>query len=191
MVIENSNALRSEDSVGGNGTSTLTIPHKVMVGGRPFAATLTSRNLGYRQHAVRLHFYVSKQLAERIAKVGSMLGHAKARTASFLLDNASQVEHEAIAVIDRRLNAATVNGNGRAKSVQNSTSDSAGEVVLMYVRLDPQVAVRIARLAEKKNVSLSKVCAWLLSRAADDDQWIVNIVQDRLTQALAKVPSEK
>jgi hypothetical protein len=139
---------------------------------------------------VRLHFYVSKQLAERIAKVGSMLGHAKARTASFLLDNASQVEHEAIAVLDRRLDASTVNGNGRAKPVKSSTDESSGEVVLMYVRLEPQVALRIERLAKKKNLSLSKVCAWLLSRAVDDDQWIVSIVQDRLMQALAKVPSE-
>ena len=56
---------------------------------------------------MRLHFYVRKQLAERVEHVGTMLGHAKARAAAFLLDNASQVERDAMAVLDRRIDATT------------------------------------------------------------------------------------
>jgi hypothetical protein len=137
---------------------------------------------------VRLHFYVSKQLAERVEHVGVMLGHAKARAAAFLLDNASQVEGEAIAAIDRRIEMTAATTARSAKNGVRAHDEPCDEIVLMYVRLEPGVATRIERLAKKRNLSVSRVCAWLLSRAADDDQWIVNIVQTRLSEALAKPP---
>jgi hypothetical protein len=136
---------------------------------------------------VRLHFYVSKQLAERVEHVGTMLGHAKARAAAFLLDNASQVESLAIAAIDERLEIPSQAAPVRA----TKNEDASGEIVLMYVRLEPAVAERIERLAKQRNLSLSRVCAWLLNRAAVDDQWIIEVVQARLTQALTTTPPVK
>ncbi|HEY4311953.1 MAG TPA: hypothetical protein VGN12_21070 [Pirellulales bacterium] len=133
---------------------------------------------------VRLHFYVGKQLSQRVENVGAMLGHAKARAAAFLLDNASRAEDEAIAAIDERLNNSKEKAANRA-SPARAASGQDEDIVLMYVRLDPEVAARIERLAKKRGLSLSKVCAWLLSRAAEDDQWIVGLVQTRLTEALA------
>ncbi len=140
---------------------------------------------------VRLHFYVSKQLSERIESVGVMLGHAKARAAAFLLDNASRAEDQAIAAIDERLEASKESASGRAarKAQHGETADD--DIVLMYVRLEPEVATRIERLAKRRNLSLSRVCAWLLSRAADDDQWIVGVVQARLIEGLANSPDAK
>jgi hypothetical protein len=136
---------------------------------------------------VRLHFYVSKQLAERVEHVGTMLGHAKARAAAFLLDNASQVESLAIAAIDERLETPNQTAPARA----TKSEDASGEIVLMYVRLEPAVAERIERLAKQRNLSLSRVCAWLLNRAAVDDRWIIEVVQARLTQALTTTPPAK
>jgi hypothetical protein len=138
---------------------------------------------------VRLHFYVSKQLAERVEHVGAMLGHPKARAAAFLLDNASQLEGEAIAAIDRRIAmAAMINARMAATGIR-AQAEPSDEIVLMYVRLESGVAARIERLAKKRKLSVSRVCAWLLSRAADDDKWIVSIVQARLSEALAR-PSQ-
>ncbi len=140
---------------------------------------------------VRLHFYVSKQLSERIESVGVMLGHAKARAAAFLLDNASRVEDRAIAAIDERLEALKESAPGRAARKMQHGEDAGDDIVLMYVRLEPEVAARIERLAKRRSLSLSRVCAWLLSRAAADDQWIVGVVQARLIEALASSPDTK
>jgi hypothetical protein len=134
---------------------------------------------------VRLHFYVSKQLSERVERVGAMLGHPKARAAAFLLDNVSQIENDAIAALDRRLDSPPSKSR-RANLAGGARSDESDEIVLMYVRLESQVAERIEQLAKKKGLSQSKVCAWLLARAASDQKWILNIVQTCLAQALAR-----
>jgi predicted transcriptional regulator len=139
-----------------------------------------------RSYKVRLHFYVSKQLSERVERVGVMLGHPKARAAAFLLDNASQVESHAIAALDRRLDAPSVKATILPKPVDRPAEDESDEIVLLYVRLESHVAERIEELAKKRALSQSRVCAWLLARAVEDEKWIVNIVQTRLAQALAK-----
>jgi len=138
-----------------------------------------------RSNKVRLHFYVSKQLSERVERIGAMLGHPKARAAAFLLDNVSQVENHAIAALDRRLDSPPVKAIGPTLAAQ-SPEGEADEIVLMYVRLESHVAERIELLAKKRALSQSRVCAWLLARAVSDEKWIVNIVQTRLAQALAR-----
>ncbi len=136
---------------------------------------------------MRLHFYVSKHLSERIEQIGTLLGHAKARAAAFLLDNATQDEEQALAILHQRRAAAAE--ADRAPSIARREGERTAEIVLMYVRLTPEVAARLEHLAQKSALSISRVCAWLLSRATVDDQWIVGIVQDRLTKALAQTTS--
>lgn len=131
---------------------------------------------------MRLHFYVSKRLSQRIERVGAMLGHAKARAAAFLLDNASQVEQQAIEYLDREVPA---RAPGDVEDAARA-ADEADDIVLMYVRLDPEVAARISELAKKQGLSISRVCARLLIRAVEDERWIVETVQARLTQALSR-----
>lgn len=138
---------------------------------------------------MRLHFYISKHLSERIEHIGSMLGHAKARAAAFLLDNASQDESQALTAIDERIKTAAATAAG--EPAPRGEGERTAEIVLMYVRLTPDVAARLEQLARKKGLSISRVCAWLLSRAAEDDQWIVGVVQDRLTKALAQSTSRE
>ncbi len=119
---------------------------------------------------VRLHFYVSKQLSERVESVGTMLGQAKARAAAFLLDHASRAEEQVLAEIDRRLEASRKPAATR-DAPGSGSGDADGEIVLMYVRLEAEVASRIEQLAKTRGLSLSRVCAWLLSRAAEDERW--------------------
>lgn len=133
---------------------------------------------------MRLHFYVSKRLSQRVERVGTMLGHAKARAAAFLLDNASQAEEQAIEYLGREAPVrAAADGDNQPRR-----DDEADDVVLMYFRLEPEVAARISQLAKKQGLSISRVCARLLIRAVEDEHWIVDTVQARLTQALAAPP---
>jgi hypothetical protein len=139
---------------------------------------------------VRLQFYVSGEVAEKLERVGAMLGHSRGKAAAFLLAAASETKRQATQEIVRRLTEAENSPPRGSRSRGMPVGDRPASIVLMQMPLETRVARRIEWLAKKNAVTQARVCAWLLDRAVRDQQWIANLVNTRLLKALAE-PSKR
>ncbi len=141
--------------------------------------------IGQQSDTVHLQFYVSQDLAEKVDRVGALLGQARSRAASFLIDHASRGE----ALTASSLGTRPAADHPAAKAMLTGKI-ARKDVVSLKLRLDTQAAHRIHTLAKRQSVSRARLCASLLYRAVEDHAWIVELVSARLVTALANPPRD-
>lgn len=67
----------------------------------------------------------------------------------------------------------------------------SGETVRVQVTLTAETGQKVRELADRMNVSDSKMIQWLVDAAIEDQEWMIKLVTSRFAKAVAGVFGKK